>query len=200
MKYALLVGALALGFTIVTVSALTRTAATRPTPTYPAGARTGVARVDRYLAALQAKDVAGLVALVQYTKLPCVRKKEPGYTFIKCKPGEPTGTLVDTFWLGTCDAGSTRADDVAMMEIVGRFIDGGRKLYAVYRSNGRSITPRGGYGIIFAHPADGEAYASTLVLSKRGGLIGIAFAHCADSPAEVWAYSKGAVVLAPRRR
>jgi hypothetical protein len=184
---------------LIAIAAVTAFAAAR-TPVYPSGVRTGRPLVDRYLAAMERQDVGAIADLVQYHKLPCTNTKPPGYTWIKCKPGEAEGTLVDTFWMGSCDAGSVRADEIKIDEVVASFVKSDRKPYAVYRSTRPSVTRRGGYGLIFAQGAPAYQGASTLILSARGGLTGIAFQHCADTPAEVWAHSTGVVVLPPRQR
>ena len=169
-------------------------------PTYPAGARTGVVRVDRILAAMQKQDADRMADLVGYTKLPCTSTKPPGYTWIKCKPDEPEGTLVDTFWLGSCDAASVRADELDIRSTIQEFMNGGRKLYAVYGWVGRKQPPARGFGVIFSQEGEHHSEASILSIRGNGDLIGIGFSACGHTPETIWESAEGRAVLAPRTR
>lgn len=75
-------------------------------------APTGIADVNRAIDLLVHQDVDGLMQIVQFGQIGCSQKQTVGSP-PPCAPGEPDGTLVEAFPLGSCEGSyATTADQV----------------------------------------------------------------------------------------
>lgn len=166
-------------------------------PTYPAGARTGVARVDWALRAMQRHDTDALYAAIKYHKVACSTDAGAG---IPCKAGEANGTLVEIWVDGTCEPSVSRREDIDVRAVVERFVDADQGLYAVYQSRMAGLASKGGFGILYAQRVGTRSSTNSAVLWPDGSVDTFYFGHCGNRPTVVWGLSKGKVLLAPRHR
>jgi len=84
-------------------------------PLHPAGTRTGIEGVDRFLDLREAGDVDGMLELVTFTPTPCT-ETEYG---IPCPPGVEPGTLVPAWpWWGCHGAYSSQGTAAQAAEFI----------------------------------------------------------------------------------
>lgn len=139
-----------------------------PTPPPSAVATTGVAVVDRFIAAMLAGDVPALQALVDYGQIGCVAQPQGIGSPPVCEQGQPEGTLVKVIGFSNCEGGfMTQADAARSLEGWARQM--GPHLFSAARR------PEGGYAVTFTFErwADGAARQESMsgamfMLSEKG--------------------------------
>ncbi|MPZ99694.1 MAG: hypothetical protein GEU80_10230, partial [Dehalococcoidia bacterium] len=153
------------GTATATVTGGTATATAASTST-PAVGTTGIPAVDSVLQMLEAGDLEGLIALVEYQQAGCTTVGEVGGP-PRCEPSEPPGTVVSVFPVVQCEGTFLRDARPALASIV----EG--SLYAVVElpATPRSVPywPAGEYRIIVKEtPENPQGHAIVL---ERGRIV-----------------------------
>ncbi len=111
------------------------------TPTVGATAqRMGIGAVDAVIAAVEARDIGALVALLRYTNVACVATPE-GLSGDPPCDGAPEGTLVETVPMASCEGGyvpAAQARDTLNGVLTGRPLTA-TDVYGVYRTAGSGL-------------------------------------------------------------
>lgn len=140
--------------------------------------RTGVASVDRALAAVAAKDAVQLASLARLEPLACTTAMGLGGP-PACGPGEAPGTVVNVLFTSSCDGHYIRQTEVE--PLMKRFVEDRGKLAGVYRHNGL-IFPSSQYVLVFSFDTPYGSLARVLFVSDTG-IVGVTFA-CGSSAKE----------------
>jgi len=124
-------------------------------------------------------DQEELLALVQYTTIPCAATPEGIGGPPTCRQGEADGTPVEVLPVGTCEGELRRPDEIddtpALLSDI--------SLYAVYRWPAAQEPP-GEYAAMFARTGPtGEVLAVELVI-EDGRLVRLKFG-CGETPAQL---------------
>lgn len=154
-----------------TATATAHTAVTpaTSTPSATASPTTGVAVVDRFIAAMLDGDLPALQALVDYRRIGCVTQPQGIGSPPVCEAGQPEGTLVKVIGFSNCEGGfSTEAETARVLDGFAR--QTGPHLFSAARR------PGGGYAVTFTFErwADGgarpESMSGTMFLLSEKGL------------------------------
>ena len=141
-------------------------------------APTGIAAVDRVIAAVQADDASKLAGQAKFEALACTTAQglggPPG-----CRPGEAAGTVVNVLFTSSCDGHYIRQDELG--GLVNRFLEGEGKLAGVYKHNGL-LFPSSQYILVYSFATPQGSLARVLCVSD-GGIVGVTFG-CGTSARE----------------
>lgn len=168
-------------------------------PAYPAGALSGNPSADAVIAAVAADDVAKLMALAHFKRVPCVRKP-PHATFPQppiCERGEPTGKLIDVMITsGGCETFYARRDLIEQR--MGLLVAETRGVYGAATIPGDRTVAPGGVDLLYTPPS-GVPWPDELFLDKNGRIV-VIFLRACDTAQELLHSSEGRVLLGPRER
>ncbi len=170
------------------------------TATHPPGTHTGVARVDRILDAIEARDVQRLAELTRYFDVACVKNWEHQIpSRPRCKRNEPPGTRVEVFWGAQCEGFYIRAENAPRSY---RGFGGvPPRLYAVFRvepdAKHSPFNPAGGFGIVYAATHGDYEVGALLMLGPRGKITFISYG-CSATPRQMLDALAGKLLLPPR--
>jgi hypothetical protein len=162
----------------------------------PGGAVTGIAAIDRAMAAVRSASVSQLAALVHLEPTACGNVAGLGGP-PECRLGEAGGTLVDVLYSSSCEGSYVRQDGVE--PLLARFIEGEAKLAGVYRHNGLTrLYPASPYLLVYSFDTPAGSLARVLFVSDAG-IEGVTFA-CGSSAKE-WLDAMGLkeAILLPGR-
>lgn len=172
-------------------------------PLYPLGVRTGRARVDAVLQAVQKRNVDRLLSKVKFRLIPCVKDFQPGVhphpPF--CRPGEEDGTVVAVIRGSAglqCNTTWLREDDVRAQLLA--FSTETSGVYAVVRENTDRNGAKGLFRLIYGFRWRGGFIGGALFLDGQGQVPYLYLRTCRSSPRQVLTASPGVLVLGPRER
>lgn len=138
---------------------------------YPLTTRTGIAAVDRFIAALQNGKTEELLDQYQAMELPCVKREGLGAPL--CPEGQPAGTPVQAYPYAWCNV-AFLTDQAQFRQYIGSAFRGGRYLFAVYRTDQALDLEKAGvspaYAVVLAGSL-GDHSAPTVYLDQDGNLI-----------------------------
>lgn len=172
-------------------------------PLYPLGVRTGRARIDAVLKAVQERNIDLLTAKVKFQMVPCVEEFQPGVHPHPpyCLKGEPDGTPVAVIRGSAglqCNTTWLREADVRV------YLDAFRNetagVYSVFRATTDKAGVRGLYDLLYGFPHEGGHIGGSIFLDAKGKIVIIYLRTCRTSPRDVLAFSPGVLVLGPRER
>jgi hypothetical protein len=146
----------------------------------PGGVRTGIAAVDRAIAAVLAADERVLGEMLVLQPVRCEAEPVGVGGPPPCRDGEADGTPVEVIATAQCEGAYVRPDELRLTSIVADAAE----LYAVYRAPDNYF-PSGLYVAVFERPADaqGRRDAFELVLDNEG-IAGINFG-CGQGAAQL---------------
>ena len=155
--------------------------------------RTGLQEVDRVLDAVESDEAEQIEALVSIGKRPCERLGDislpAGVALIECREGEPTGTLVDAFWNGSCEGSLWyRANPTDAALTASRVVQWDLELYGVFEARPLESVPAD-YTVVFAHTDGANAVRGIALLMLDGKIIGTD-QDCGLPPADLAALSQ----------
>ncbi len=139
--------------------------------TYPARTRTGIPAVDEVIEAVTAGDLDALVALVQFSSVPCGPRGAPA-----CPPGSPDGTPIQVFFVGKAGPTQYPADRAQVRGWLADFKLAPFYLFAVFRTAGSTADDQlyeTAYGLAFSYDPPGDPTAGawpTLFIDESGHL------------------------------
>lgn len=141
---------------------------TPPSPSHPAGTRTGIPIVDAVLDATESGDTSAIAALISYTYLTCGGS---GIGSFACPNGLPEGSLVEAFVTGSCHGAAVAGGTDDMASAITRMVESlktlDRNVYAVFRT----LSPNGGLRYVIV-----DVRGSRLEIDENG-VVG-SFAGC----------------------
>jgi len=167
--------------TAASPTAAAPTATATPTPdsgAYPDDTRTNIPSVDAVIDRVLAGDVASLKVQINYMTVACETNPQGVGSPPKCEGGEQQGTMVEAFPSALCEMGWARPAQVD--QILEQLVEGGPKLYAIYRVNEElGPLPADGHGVVFLAP---DNRARTVRVTNDGILS--VFLGCNPDPRE----------------
>ena len=160
-----------------------------PVPLHAVGTRTGVWAVDAVVGALERSDARGLVALVEYSLVPCKPNSAVGGStaddafFPECAADVAPGTPVEAILTARCDSGWVPRGADYFLPALERFASAEFALFALSRLPGpaaRSIEqggePGGDYFVVMDDPRQPSGEPRGAIVSA-GGVVGL-FTGC----------------------
>jgi hypothetical protein len=161
---------------------------------YPLETRTGIAPVDRVLAAIASGDPQALRSVVEFTETGCTHKEGFGGP-PKCREGEAEGTPVRALAFLGSEGGHLREEEIEQW--IGVRADG---VHAVYAVSGEVYSdeyfPAGHHAIVLV---DGESPDGTILRIGETGIVRVdtIFDISPESLSNLLEREAGTIILGP---
>jgi len=147
-----------------------------PTSTPVPGTQpSGIAAVDKAIAAVEAGDIDAFIDLILLAPEDCVARNDGLGGPPLCEPGEAPGTPVDVVPFASCEGYWSR--EGALSQALRPLFDGQVRLYAVYETGGneRLFDREGAYAVIFEVTGGPNGPQGRDVIMTDEGVVGVNF-------------------------